>query len=109
MLTKDESQRILAHDLNKVKIALSHRSAILERAKQADETKTDKPAEENIWGDGVKIVRKCTPNRKPFTQAEKDDFVKKYKDGMSMGAIAREYDCNHVTISRILKRMGVVE
>ena len=101
--------RILAHDLNKVKTALAHRSAILERIKSADGTETNKPkpAEENIWGEGVKIVKKCKPNRKPFTQAEKEDFVDKYQTGMSMGAIAREYGCNHVTVGRILRRMGV--
>jgi len=101
--------RILAHDLNKVKAALSHRSAILERIKSADETETIKPklAEENIWGEGVKIVRNCAPNRKPFTQAEKEEFVEKYQVGMSMGAIAREYGCSHVIVGRILRRMEV--
>jgi len=98
--------RISALDLNKVRVALAHRSAILERS-LTNEGETVKPAEENIWGEGVKIVKKCTPNRKPFTQAEKEDFVDKYQAGMSMGAIAREYDCNHVTVGRILKRMGV--
>jgi len=62
--------------------------------------------DENIWGEGVKIVNKCTPSRKPFTQAEKEDFVEKYKSGMSMGEIARAHDCNHVTVGRILKRIG---
>jgi len=99
--------RVTAPDLNKVKAALVHRSAILDRANQTDETETAAYTETNIWGEGVKIIRKCKPNRKPFTLAEKEDFVKKYQAGMSMGAIAREYGCNHSTIWRILKRMGV--
>ena len=98
--------RISALDLNKLKVALAHRSAVLERS-LTDEGEIVKVAEENIWGEGVKIVKKCKKNRKPFTQAEKEDFVAKYEAGMSMGAIAREYDCNHVTVGRILRRMEV--
>ena len=55
----------------------------------------------------MKIVKKCKPNRKPFTQAEKEDFVARYEEGASMGEIARIYDCNHVTVGRILRRMGI--
>ena len=101
--------RLSALDLKKVNTALVHRSAIFEHTKSTDKTETIKSSstEENIWGEGVKIVRKCTPNHRPFTQAEKDDFVEKYQAGMSMGAIAREYDCNHSTVGRILRRMGV--
>ena len=93
-------------NLNKVKAALAHRSDILERS-LTGESETIKPIEENIWGEGVNIVKKCKPNRKPFTQAEKEDFVAKYESGMSMGVIAREHGCNHVTVGRILRRMGV--
>ena len=99
--------RILARDLNKVKTALALRSAILERGMVADLTETTKPTEENVWGEGVKIIKKCTSNRKPFTTSEKEDFAEKYQSGMSMGAIAREYNCNHVTVGRILRRMNV--
>jgi hypothetical protein len=50
------SLRIFAHDLYKVKTALNHCSAILERTKSTDEIETIKPKliEENIWNDGVK-------------------------------------------------------
>ena len=97
--------RISALDLNKLKVALTHRSAILERSLAGAEEAV-KPEDKIIWGEGVKIMNKCTPNRKPFTQAEKEDFVVKYNSGMSIGAIAREYDCNHSTVGRILRRMG---
>jgi len=77
--------RILAHDLNKVKAALSHRYAIFECGFATNATETTKPAEdENIWGEGMKIIQKCASNRKPFTPAEKDDFVAEYNSGMSM-------------------------
>ena len=94
------------YNLDPTRTALKHRSEILSRSLSENENEV-KIAEENIWGEGVKIVQKCKPNRKPFTQAEKEDFVAKYESGMSMGAIAREYDCNHVTVGRILRRMGV--
>ena len=101
--------RISAQDLKKVKAALSHRSAIFERINNSDETETTKPTEEeNIWGEDVKIIRQCKPNRKPFSQAEKEDFVAKYQAGASMGMIAREYGCHHTTVGSILRRMGAV-
>jgi len=65
-----------------------------------------KVAEENIWGEGVKIVKECKPNRKPFTQTEKEDFVARYEAGASMGEIARFYKCHHTTVGSILRRMG---
>ena len=98
--------RISGLNLNNVTTALAHRSAILERS-LTDQGETVKGNEENIWGQGVNVVTKCTPNRKPFTLKEKEDFVEKYNNGMSMGAIAREYNCNHVTVGRILRRMCV--
>lgn len=99
--------RLLAPDLNPVKSAISHRLAIFGVDRNADETETTELGEENIWGEGVKIVQRCIPARKPFSPAEKDEFVEKYNAGMSMGAIARECGCNHVTVRRILRRMGV--
>jgi len=100
--------RLSAHNLKKVKAALAQRSAIFRRIEKADETETTKPTEEeNIWGEGVKIIRKCTPNRKPFNQAEKEAFVKMYNSGASMGEIARLYKCHHTTVGSILRRMKV--
>jgi len=52
-------------------------------------------------------VKKCIPNRKPLTPAEKDAFVEKYNAGASMGEIAREYKCHHTTVGKILRQMGV--
>jgi hypothetical protein len=98
---------ISAHNLNKVKTALSHRSAIFKRNKETDATETIKPAEENVWGDGVNIVRKCTPNRKPLNSAEKEEIVEKYNAGMSMADIGKQYDCHRVRISKTLKQMDV--
>ena len=100
--------RILALDLNKVKTALAQRSAILGRIGEANEIETTKLIEEeNIWGEGVKIIRKCTPNRKPFTSAEKADIAEKYKSGMTKTAIADFYGCHPSTVSRILGRKGM--
>jgi len=94
--------RISALNLKKVKTALSHRSAILIKS-LTHETEPVNPQKENLWGNDVKIVRKCTPNRKPITPAEKDEFVEKYNAGASMGEIARLYECHHTTVGRILR------
>ena len=98
--------RISAHNLNPTRTAIKHRSEILSRSLSENENEV-KVGEENIWGEGVKIVKECKQNRKPFTQAEKEDFKMRYEAGASMGEIARAYDCNHVTVGRILRRMGV--
>ena len=63
--------------------------------------------EENIWGEGVKIVKECKQNRNPITPAEKKEFVARYESGASMGEIARFYKCHHTTVGKILRQMGV--
>ena len=98
--------RILALDLKNIKTAVAHRSAILNRS-LTHEAEIVNSEKENIWGDDVKIVRKCTPNRKPITSAEKDEFVERYNAGASMGEIARLYKCHHTTVSRALRQRGV--
>jgi len=102
--------RISALDLGKVKAALSHRSAILEREsrnKKADGTKTIEPAKDNIWGEDVKVVNKRNLKPRLLTPAEKDDVADRYMAGASMGEIAREYRCHHTTIGSILRKKGV--
>ena len=97
--------RISAHNLNHTRTALKHRAVILENSLSQNDTEV-KVAEDNIWGEGVKIVKECRQNRKPFTQAEKEDFKKRYEAGASMGEIARLYKCHHTTVGSILRRMG---
>jgi len=98
--------RISALNLKNIKTALAQRSAILNRS-LTHKVDIVNPEKENIWGDDVKIVHRCTPNRKPITPAEKDDFVEKYSTGASMGEIARLYKCHHTTVGRILRAKGV--
>ena len=98
--------RILALDLNNIKTALSHRSTILNRS-LTPEAESVNPEKENLWGEDVKIVRKCTPNRKPITPAEKGEFVERYNAGASMGEIARLYKCHYTTVGKILRTKGV--
>ena len=98
--------RILALDLNNIKTALASRSSTLNRS-LTHEAESVNPEKENLWGDDVKIVRKCTPNRKPITPAEKDEFVERYNDGASMGEIARLYKCHYTTVGKILRQREV--
>jgi len=107
--------RISAPDLKKVRAALSHKNAILKYYFQnKEEGKMDKanrdetmPAEENIWGEGVKVVTKCTLNRKPLTPDERDAFVTMYEAGATMSEIAKIYKCHYTTVGKILRQMGV--
>ena len=98
--------RLSAHNLNPTRIALKHRAKILSRSLSENNDDLD-VTEENIWGEGVEVVHKCKPNRKPITPAEKKEFVARYEAGASMGEIARFYNCHHTTVGKILRQMGV--
>ena len=99
--------RISGHDLKNIKAALAHCPIILESAISQASRKTTTPTQDNIWGEGVKIVTERKLNPKPLSLAQKEDVAEKYRSGMSMGAIARHYGCNHSTVGRILRRMDV--
>jgi len=107
--------RISAPDLKKVRAALSHKTTILKYYSQnkgngkVDKSNRDEtmPAEENIWGEGVKIVTKCTPNRKPLTPDERAAFATMYEAGATMSEIAKLYKCHYTTVGKILRQMGV--
>jgi hypothetical protein len=59
-------------------------------------------------GQGCEGSSQMRPKPKTIHSSRKERVRgKKYRAGISMGAIAREYNCNHVTVGRILRRMGV--
>jgi len=105
--------RISAPDLKKVRAALSHKNAILKFYSQnkeinkADEDAESSYPEKNIWGEGVKVVTKCTLNRKPLTPVERASFVEMYNNGATMSEIAKLYKCHYTTVGKILRQMGV--
>ena len=80
---------------------------MLESGISGDREAIPKTTKENFYGENVKIVTERKLNPKWLTDAEKNEVVEKYKAGMSMGAIAREYEIHHTTIGRILRRMGI--
>ena len=98
--------RISGLDLNKVKTALKHRSAILKNA-ISDENITVNASKACPFGEDVTMVRKITRKYTIFTASEKDEIVKKYENGMSMTAIAKFYGCFHTTVGNVLRGKGV--
>ena len=95
--------RTSAHHLNKVRVALRHRSAILERSDLAE----NRPIRENLYGEDVKIVSELKLNPRWLTSAEKDEAVAKYAQGMTMTAIAADYGCHYTTVGVALRQRGV--
>lgn len=98
--------RITGRNLNQIKTALAHRSIILDN-RLTDGKKTVEPANENLYGENVKIVRQYKLNLKLLTTAEKDGIIVKYKAGMMMTAMANLYGCYCTTIGRFLRMRGV--
>ena len=98
--------RLSVLDLNNVKTALSHRSAILNNI-LADESPVFNSETPNLYGEDVKMVRKRTLKHVLLTPAEKDEVVVKYESGMTMTAIANEYGCHYTTVGGILRRKGI--
>ena len=103
--------RITGRYLNHLKAALFQRSAILNnvvlsKSIVADGSKVNQ-IRENLYGEDVKIVRQHTLNLKLLTPTEKDEIVTKYKNGMTMTAIANQYGCHYTTVGRVLRINGV--
>ena len=66
-----------------------------------------RPIRENLYGGSVKMISKHTLNNRLLSSAERDEVVEKYKSGMNMTAIAKEYGCHYTTVGRILRRRGI--
>ena len=64
-------------------------------------------AEQNLYGENVKMVRNIARKSKYLTPEEKDELVKKFENGATMTALAQLYGCHHTTIGRVLRKMGV--
>jgi hypothetical protein len=77
--------------LSHIKTALAHRSAILRRSQEAEDTCTKQTAEAHLYDDDVKMVREHKLKSKLHTAAEKDEAVAKYESGLSMAAVAKLY------------------
>jgi len=95
--------RVSTLNLNNLKTALVHRSAILVNI-LTDERVVVNSCEENPFGEDVKMVRKITQKQKYLTPDEKDEIALKYRNGMSMTAIAGEYGGHYTTVRRILRQ-----
>jgi DNA-directed RNA polymerase specialized sigma24 family protein len=95
-------------NLNHIKTALSHRSAILRRSQEAEDACTKPTAEAHLYDDDVKMVREHKLKLKLLTAAEKDEAIQKYQTGLSMAAVAKLYGCHYTTIGRLLRAKGVV-
>jgi hypothetical protein len=67
--------RISALNLNNVKTALAHRSAILERSLRDNTPDIATKKEDHPFGEDFKMVRQCRLRPKLLTPAEKDDMV----------------------------------
>ena len=98
--------RISGLDLNNVKAALAHRSAILENPIKSEDV-TANAGKTCPFGEDVKMVRKITQKQKILTSAEKDEMVPKYESGMTMTAIADQYGCHYTTVGKILRKKGI--
>ena len=98
--------RVSTLNLNNLKTALVHRSAILVNI-LTDERVIVNSCDENPFGEDVKMVRKITQKQKYLTHDEKAEIALKYQNGMSMTAIAGEYGCHYTTVGRVLRQNGV--
>jgi hypothetical protein len=92
-------------NLNHIKTALAHRSAILRRTQEAEDACTKPTAEAHLYDD-VKMVREHKLKSKLLTAAEKDEAVAKYESGLSMASVAKLYGCHYTTIGRLLRARG---
>jgi hypothetical protein len=95
--------RLTGRNLNHIEVALSHRSAILRRSQDSENTCTKPTAKAHLYDDDVKMVREHKLASKLMTPTEKDEAVRKYESGMSMSAVADEYGCHYTTVGRLLK------
>jgi transposase-like protein len=99
--------RISRLDLKKIKIALAHKSRLLEKNIR-NKTDTVRIAEKDFpFGKDVKMVRKITLKQRLLTPTEKDEAVVKYRSGMTMTDVANLYGCHYTTVGRILRQNGV--
>jgi len=95
--------RISTLDLNKVDTAVAYRTQIRERDFNNDTIfSTSENSLHNTCEDS-KIISKISHKQTHLTPAEKDELVAKYKNGITMRALAELYGCHHTTVRRILK------
>ena len=64
------------------------------------------PSQNHPFGQDVKIVCHTTRRYTHLTDEEKDAIVRKYQGGMTMMALAAEYQCHHTTVGRLLRKRG---
>jgi len=84
---------------------LCHRKLLKKLA--SDDPIDTKPIRENLYGDDVKMISKRTLSNRLLSSTERDEVVEKYKSGINMTAIAKEYGCHYTTVGRILRRRGI--
>jgi Mor family transcriptional regulator len=95
--------RISALDLNNVFVAVKCRRAICKNA-ITYEISTIPINKKNSINKEPKVVTKLTRGYKIFTNAEKEELIMKYKNGVSMTELAKEYGCHHTTVGRLLRK-----
>ena len=98
--------RVSRLNLNNLKAALAHRSAILENI-ISDERAFVNTENSYPFGEDVKMVRKIKQKQIILTPAEKDEIAPKYESGLTMTAIANQYGCHYTTVGRILRQQGI--
>jgi uncharacterized protein (DUF433 family) len=57
---------------------------------------------------GETIKTKITQTQKHLSDSEITTIIKEYQDGATTYALAEKYDCNRNTISKCLKRHGII-
>lgn len=93
--------------LNKsIKKALAFRVKILKKS-ISDKSAVSKLDKDNHpFGGDVKMVREHKLQCRLLTTSEQDEAIEKYKQGMTMMAIAAVYGCHYTTIGRLLRKRG---
>jgi len=94
-------------DLNIVKLALSYKTKILERNIIKNPKPTPLVNTPYTLSENTRIVKKISQKQTRLTSLQKDEIATKYKEGMSVTAIAKIYGCHHTTVGRILRKKGV--
>jgi hypothetical protein len=93
-------------DLKKIKTAAKYRKSILKRAQSCGNA-IDIRVSNGVFGKDVKMVHRLTIRPRILSETEKTELEVKYKDGMTMVALADIFGCHYTTVGRILRKRSV--
>jgi DNA-directed RNA polymerase specialized sigma24 family protein len=95
--------RITGRYLNHLTTAVVYKKTLLNSVI----SEKSESAEENFYGEDIRVVGRIAQKQKYLTPAEKDEVVEKYADGLTMKEIAKIYGCHRTTIRNLLVKRGV--